>query len=203
EEVTVTGDVTGRDARAASARVAARTDAEGDCGLAEVTLPAGSPTPANVAMYPKAPLPAERPPASRELLSHVDVLGTPETTYDADIAAAWLEKVGDPLPVYRGPRAWVHPAFYLDQANRALDRNVRVGPWIHVESRVRRARTRRARAGGRAKREAAPGGGARAVGLGAQGTRIRGAPPPDRRRRRPPAPRPPRRPPGVFKPPRR
>jgi len=65
------------------------------------------------------------------------VLGTPETTYDADVAAAWLEKVGDPLPVYRGPRAWVHPAFYLDQANRALDRNVRVGPWIHVESRVR------------------------------------------------------------------
>ena len=137
EEVTVTGDVTGRDARTANARVAARTEAEGDCGLAEVTLPAGSPTPANVAMYPKAPLPADRPPASRELLSHVYVLGTPETTYDADVAAAWLEKVGDPLPVYRGPRAWVHPAFYLDQANRALDRNVRVGPWIHVESRVR------------------------------------------------------------------
>ena len=137
EEVTVTGDVTGRDARASNARVTARTDAEGDCGLAEVTLPAGSPTPANVAMYPKAPLPAERPPVSRELLSHVDVLGTPEATYDADMAAEWLEKVDDPLPLYRGRHAWVHPAFYLNQANRALDQNVRLGPWIHVESRVR------------------------------------------------------------------
>jgi len=137
EEVPVTGDVTGRDARAASGRVAARTETEGDCGLAEVTLPAGSPTPVNVAMYPRAALPAERPPASREHLGRVDVLGTPETTYDAEVAAAWLEKVNDPLPVYRGRDAWVHPAFYLDQANRALDQNVRLGPWIHVESRVR------------------------------------------------------------------
>ena len=31
----------------------------------------------------------------------------------------------------------MHPAFYLDQANRALDRNVRLGPWIHVSSTVR------------------------------------------------------------------
>ncbi len=137
EDVTVTGDVTTRDARAVSASVAARTEAEGECGLAEVTLPAGSPTPVNVAMYPKASLPAERPPVSREHLGRVDVLGTPETTYDAEIAAAWLEKVNDPLPLYRGRNAWVHPAFYLDQANRALDQNVRLGPWIHVESRVR------------------------------------------------------------------
>lgn len=137
EEVTVTGEITGRDARTTSARVTARTTVEGDCGVVEVTLPAGSPTPANVAMYPKSPLPDERPPASRDLLSRVDVLGTPATTYDANVAAEWLEKVDDPLPLYRGRNGWVHPAFYLNQANRALDQNVRVGPWIHVESRVR------------------------------------------------------------------
>ncbi len=102
-----------------------------------MTLPAGSPTPVNVAMYPTAPLPAERPDVSRQHLGRVDVLGTPETTYGAEAAAAWLEKVNDPQPIYRGRSAWVHPAFYLDQANRALDQNVRLGPWIHVESRVR------------------------------------------------------------------
>ena len=31
----------------------------------------------------------------------------------------------------------VHPGFYLEQANRALDRNVRMGPWIHAGSVVR------------------------------------------------------------------
>ena len=28
----------------------------------------------------------------------------------------------------------MHPAFYLDQANKALSLNVRLGPWIHVGS---------------------------------------------------------------------
>jgi acyl dehydratase len=31
----------------------------------------------------------------------------------------------------------LHPGFYLEQANRALDRNVKMGPWIHVGSVVR------------------------------------------------------------------
>ena len=137
EDVTVSGDVTARDARGVNASVAARTEAEGECGLAEVTLPAGSPTPVNVTLYPKAALPAERPPVSREHLARLDVLGSPQTRYEGEVATAWLEKVADPLPIYRGRNAWVHPAFYLDQANRALDQNVRLGPWIHVESRVR------------------------------------------------------------------
>jgi acyl dehydratase len=58
-------------------------------------------------------------------------------TYDEETAAAWLEKIGDPLPVYRGRNGWVHPAFFLDQANRAVRQNVRMGPWIHVGSVVR------------------------------------------------------------------
>lgn len=47
---------------------------------------------------------------------------------------AFLLKVGDRLPIYRGADAPAHPGIYLEQANRALDRNVRVSPWIHVES---------------------------------------------------------------------
>src|SRR5439155_1383566 len=46
----------------------------------------------------------------------------------AAFGAAWLE---------RGARGFVHPGFFLDQANRALDRNVTLGLWIHVGSAVR------------------------------------------------------------------
>src|SRR5438309_947388 len=37
----------------------------------------------------------------------------------------------------RGARGFVHPGFFLDQANRALDKNVTLSPWIHVGSVVR------------------------------------------------------------------
>ena len=60
---------------------------------------------------------------------------------------AWMSVIGrihqfktrvtDPLPIYRGRDGWVHPAFFLDQANRALRQNVRLGPWIHVGSVIR------------------------------------------------------------------
>jgi hypothetical protein len=137
EEVLLAGAITERDARAVSATVTASTTAGGQCATLTATLPAGRPTPVNVALYAQAPLPEERPPVSRALLERAGPLGTPETLYDEAQAGAYLEKVGEELPLYRGPEAWVHPAFFLDQANRALDQNVRLGPWIHVESRVR------------------------------------------------------------------
>ena len=82
-------------------------------------------------------LPAERPAATREHLLAIADLGTPVTAYDEARAAEYLAKVDDPLALYRGPAAPVHPAFYLDQSNRALSGNVRVGPWIHAGSAVR------------------------------------------------------------------
>jgi hypothetical protein len=101
------------------------------------TLPAGSPTPVNLALYRQHPLPEPRPDATREHLLGFDGLGTPVNRYDEAAAAEWLERVTDPLPIYRGRDGWVHPAFFLDQANKALRQNVRLGPWIHVGSVVR------------------------------------------------------------------
>jgi acyl dehydratase len=137
EEVTITGAVTACDASGVSATATATTSEAGECATLAATVPAGTPTPVNLALYDVAPLPAERPPVSRTLLERPGPLGTPEAIYDDARAAAWLERVADPLRFYRGPEAWVHPAFLLEQANRALDRNVRLGPWIHVASRVR------------------------------------------------------------------
>ncbi len=61
-------------------------------------------------------------------------MGTPELLLERPVIDAFLTRVTDTLPVYQGADAPAHPGLYLDQANRALDRNVRVSPWIHVES---------------------------------------------------------------------
>lgn len=137
EEVVVTGAITGRQGASLTARLSAATAGAGECATLDVTLPAGLPTPANVALYAEAPLPAERPPVSREHLESLASLGTVVTPYDEARAAEYAGSVSDSLPLYRGADGYVHPAFYLDLGNRAFDRNVRLGPWIHVGSVVR------------------------------------------------------------------
>jgi acyl dehydratase len=137
EELHVVGVVTGRDAKGAAATVTGATAAEPEAATLTATLPAGAPTPVNLAMYRQAALPEPRPEVTREHLLALDTLGTPVNRYDEAAAAEWLERVSDPLPLYRGRDGWVHPAFFLDQANRALRQNVRLGPWIHVGSVIR------------------------------------------------------------------
>lgn len=137
EELHAAGVVTGRDAKGAAATVTGATAAEPEAAMLTATLPAGAPTPVNLAMYRQAPLPEPRPEVTREHLLALDTLGTPVNRYDEATAAEWLGRVSDPLPLYRGGDGWVHPAFFLDQANRALRQNVRLGPWIHVGSVIR------------------------------------------------------------------
>jgi acyl dehydratase len=110
----------------------------------------------DLAAYPRAELPAERPPAVRDVLERLKVLGSVEVVYDEATAAEYLDRVDDPESIYRAGvdhpksvyrggvddpssihrRGYAHPAFYLQQANRALSQNVRLGPWIHVGSEV-------------------------------------------------------------------
>lgn len=137
EEVVVAGTITARDPRGITATVTAGTDSSGECAVATVTLPAGSPTPVNRALYAEAPLPAERPVATRPHLESLARLGTPVATYDEALATTYLEEKSDDLALYRGADGYVHPAFLLTEANRALSRNVRVSPWIHAGSAVR------------------------------------------------------------------
>ena len=137
EEVALAGVVSSRDARGLTATLTATTAVGGECATLTATLPAGSPVPVNLAQYRQAPLPADWPTATREHLSTLDVLGTPINPYDAERQAEYLDRVSDGLALYRGPRGWVHPGFFLDQANKALSLNVRMSPWIHIGSVVR------------------------------------------------------------------
>ena len=137
EEVVVTGEVTGRTGQGLTAAVRATTAGSGECGVMTATLPAGLPTPINPAMYREAALPAERPDATREHFGALDALGTAVIAYDDAEATAYLDRVSDGLPLYRGAGARVHPAFYTQLANRALTANVRMPAWIHTGSVVR------------------------------------------------------------------
>jgi hypothetical protein len=136
EEVTITGTVTARDASGVSATLIAATPSAAECATLTATIPAGLPTPVNVATYGVAPLPDPRPEATREHWASLATLGTPRAHYD-DAADAYVAKVNEPLPLYRGAGGWVHPGFLLEQGNRAVDRNARVSPWVHVGSVVR------------------------------------------------------------------
>ena len=137
EEVTITGVVTARDASGVTAMLTAGTPATPECATLTATVPAGRPTPVNLNTYGEAPLPDPRPEATRAQWASVATLGTPRAHYDEAAAEAYLAKVTEPLPLYRGPNGWVHPGFLLEQGNRAVDRNVAMGPWIHVGSVVR------------------------------------------------------------------
>ena len=56
--------------------------------------------------------------------------------WDAAAAAEARAKFDDPDPLAGDAAALAHPAVFLDQGNRALDQNVRLGPWIHTGSTV-------------------------------------------------------------------
>jgi acyl dehydratase len=139
EDVCVTGEITAREPQGGlTATVRATTASSGECAVLAATLPAGSPTPLNVALYGEAPLPGERAPGTREYFDAHPVLGTFTARYDEAQAADYVGSVSDPLPLYRaGGGGWVHPAFYTHLGNRCLRANVVIGPWIHIGSVVR------------------------------------------------------------------
>lgn len=90
---------------------------------------------------PPAPEPESRPEATRATLEGLREAGM-GAVYTSWRAGAELDRylrdpaaMPDPVRVDRGGLA--NPAFSLGLANHALASNVRLGPWIHVESEVR------------------------------------------------------------------
>ena len=79
DRVVVSGSVTGREGAGVSVTLAARVEGGEECAAMSATIPAGLPTPVNLAAYREVPLPAERPAATREHLLATTDLGTPVT----------------------------------------------------------------------------------------------------------------------------
>jgi hypothetical protein len=106
------------------------------CAVGEASLP---PAPAviNLADFPHRALPTSRPAATIANLPIGLTLGSLNWQLDvASLAAKFVSDMRATLPLYFGPDAVCHPAFYLAQANEILMANVELGPWIHTGSAV-------------------------------------------------------------------
>jgi acyl dehydratase len=77
----------------------------------------------------------DAPDASPASLAACTALALAPHGFHADTAAEYLAEVGECLPLYAS-RGVAHPGWLLRDANRVLSANVRLGPWIHVESEV-------------------------------------------------------------------
>lgn len=104
------------------------------CAVATATLDACDGVP-RLDDYPFAALPADaaRPIASRESLVAGAILGTLREPLNLQDKLL-LDKLDDPLAIYRGPEPLAHPVALLELANRILMRNFKLGPWIHAAS---------------------------------------------------------------------
>ena len=99
------------------------------------SVPSPAPTPPLITSYPAAPLPEERPPATRDTLAALDPLGSWEATFRVDHAPAFLDEIGEDLTLFRAD-GLAHPGHLLLAANSVLVANVQLGPWMHVGSDV-------------------------------------------------------------------
>ena len=121
---------------------AALIDEEGTrCAEGSVWLPGDAAAPPRRRADPPAPAADARPPAERPILEGLREtgLGGFSLAWRADAELArYLRDPEQMAPVVR-PRgaALANPAWTLGLANWLLSRNVRLGPWIHVESQVK------------------------------------------------------------------
>jgi acyl dehydratase len=103
-------------------------------GHAAVSAGATPPMP-DVAEWPDVDQRADPPPAAPETLVPGTTFGIQPHGFRADRAGEYLAEVRETLPLYIDEGV-AHPGWLLRDANYVLSANVRLGPWIHVESRV-------------------------------------------------------------------
>jgi acyl dehydratase len=106
----------------------------GRCAQGRAALPVEHPEAPTVADWPTSDPPATPPPVTAELLT-TQPLGALAVTFHADRAGEYLDDIREHLPLFRDEGV-AHPGWLLRYANYVLTANVKLGPWIHVESTV-------------------------------------------------------------------
>jgi acyl dehydratase len=111
-----------------------RDDGGATCATAEVAAVAdGQREPPSVDDWPRVDQRDDPPPASPETLAPGTAFALAPHRFHADLAGAYLDEVRETLPLYTDEGV-AHPGWILRDANYVLSTNVRLGPWIHVES---------------------------------------------------------------------
>jgi hypothetical protein len=112
-----------------------RDSAGAVCANASASFPASMPDDLDPDDWPDIDQRTDPPPASPEVLVPGTALGLEPHTFRADRAVEYLADIREELPIYTD-EGIAHPGWLLRDANHVLSRNVRLGPWIHVESEV-------------------------------------------------------------------
>jgi acyl dehydratase len=117
-------------------RLAAVNDAGTLCAAGTATRSATAPPP-DPAGIPAAPLPDWPPPrASAAHFESHPVLGTLEAPWSEDLAAAYLDAVGEQSPLLRDG-AVAPPGWLARLSDFVLVANVTMGPWIFAQAQLR------------------------------------------------------------------
>src|SRR5947208_1927330 len=85
--------------------------------------------------YRKIAQRAERPPADEASLAVGTWLGLDPYPITPELAAQHRADLRENLPLY-AEEGLIHPAMILRACNFVINRNVSLGPWIHVSSRI-------------------------------------------------------------------
>jgi hypothetical protein len=114
-------------------RLELRDEAGDLCADGVATLSdAAAPTP-DPADWPAVEQAEDPPPASPEVLVPGTAFGLAPHGFHADHHGQYLADVRESAEVYAAEGV-AHPGWVLRDANYVLSSNVRLGPWIHVES---------------------------------------------------------------------
>jgi acyl dehydratase len=105
------------------------------CARGRAAMASGAAPALSIDAWPSGAPPEVPPPASAETLT-AGPFGSLDATFVADRAHEYLDDIRETLPLFRDERL-AHPGWLLRFANYVLTANVRMGPWIHVESTMR------------------------------------------------------------------
>ena len=117
--------------------LALRMESEGVlCATGRAKLPGDSAPGVDLADWPMAAPPDERPKAGDESLAPGRILGTRPLALTEHALATYLRDAREADPLYAA-EGFAHPGLVLRMCNRLLTENVLLGPWIHIGSDVR------------------------------------------------------------------
>jgi hypothetical protein len=105
------------------------------CAEGRATLPRDRVDRPAIGDWPAGDPPEAAPVATPEILADGRAFGRLTVHFRAERAGAYLDDVREALPLFRD-EGIAHPGWLLRFANYVLTANVRLGPWIHVESTV-------------------------------------------------------------------
>jgi len=103
------------------------------CAEATATLPDDAPAAVDLGDWPDVDQVDDPPPASPEVLVPGTAFGLAPHGFHAERHQEYLDDVRETSPLFAA-EGLAHPGWVLRDANYVLSANVRLGPWIHVES---------------------------------------------------------------------